>query len=365
MAVNDVFTDISSTLYPTKIDSRTPVAEVRTRSGVLVATAAQQYGNADLTLNIDYNDYVKAGDVNVLQDSIIVIQRVLGTIPQGSFPTVSARILNLESKDYDARYIYKVKPSSWAYNGDTDTLYTHKHIGDGASGPSKIDLTAEVRNKLPKSSVQLTYGVDASPILGTDIRTSSSDERSLAEVVGNQFPRSAGSSYPVTGDLYINQRFYSSMYAEWDASDFTAVGNKVADADCYSGYTARMPSGANWFISGPGSGYTKLRYGKYVIGFRIKLTAGSTLTGTTVVCKVAAGPVTPSNAESVTTKKTVSVSDFESAGNYEMIYMTFDHKLYSGQNKVYFGVYADSSTGTAIDVDSIVIMPSHTSVYDD
>lgn len=360
--LNDIYSDITYTRYPSVIDTRlTPASDVVKRgTSITLIPAASQQHNPDLIINTDNQSYVMAGDINVLQDSIIAIQRTLGTMPQGSSTTVKARLDAIESMDYDARYIYQARPAGWTYTSSRDTLYTHKHSGDGITSPSKINLGSEVIGKLLKTNIQLDR-TQANALTGSDIAMSPADSTTIATAIGNQFPRSAGVGYPITGDLYLNQKLYGGLYGEWDASDYITTGSKVSDSSTYSGFCARSPASASWFVVGPVSPYTKLRYGKFVLCVRLKITTPPA--SGTQVATIAAGGTKPGSAGDTSTKKVIYSQDFTTPGSYEMIYLTFDHKPTSGNNNFYFGIRWHGTLGR-IDVDSVFVTPSHTAVYD-
>ncbi len=95
-------------------------------------------------INIDNEDYVRAGDINVLLDSMIAIQNVLGIAPQGSAEDIKERLDDLDTHDHDLRY--------GGVNWDsTQTILGHVHDGD--TGASLINLSNHVTGKLTRDFI--------------------------------------------------------------------------------------------------------------------------------------------------------------------------------------------------------------------
>ncbi len=359
---NTLYSDLTKTQYPAQIDSRYPVAAVTdlrfpsADNANLVYTIGEQHENTDMNPETDYTTYIMAAHINVLQEAMLCVERTLGIMPQGDFKTVKARIENLEDKDYDIRYI-TANSVGWTYDSARDTLYAHKHLG-GTASPSKVDLASEVQGLLPKTAIEL--GVTNSSLMATDIKMSSTDNRTIKDSIDAQFPRTAGTSYPITGDLYLDNKFFGGLYGEWDAQDHIEgiSSTKVSDDKAYSGYSVKSGTTNEFMIIGPTGGYQKLRYGKFVVGFRIKITDPPDAEA--MVCQLSVGNVLEQNVRNIYAK------DFENPGNYEMLYITFDHTPTSDNlNRFYFGVWRHNAAVGYLYIDSIIIMPSHTSVYDD
>lgn len=347
------YSDLTLANFPEFIDSRvTPVNITDTQSAIVI-TAAEQKINSLLGKRRDNLDYVLGQDVNVMQDTIISLERYIGPNPSGNEKTVNKRITDLESKNFDDRY----------------PLLDHTHT---------INLATSVTGKLLKTNIELDNTKDGA-LVASDLKMwANGSGIKLTDIIFGYLPITAGSQYPVTGDLHVQGNLYSRMHCEWNACEWRAenIGytvtsaTPVTDAKSDRGAlaTTGLENGECVFLIKQ-NGNLRLKYGNYVIGLRLRL-AGCTATtglGKITATNYSRGtevPEVPSPGSTATYDLTKD--DFPSS-DYEMVYMLYEHKAFAnlpGNPGVCISLHWNNVPGCGtLYVDSIFVEPMHTAVY--
>jgi hypothetical protein len=362
--LNGTWSDISLTNYPWNIDKR--------QSEIDEGSIDPATGNIHFKLNINYEERdrltsanaftVFANDINVLLDAVTGIQRTVGIMPQGAFDDVAARLTDTEAfvmkgqmiddhipANLDERYMWggPVPPDAALLS-----IFKHKHSG-GDANPSKIELSSEVAGLLGKSNMDLVSGTESMLTAG-DMYMSTAMTQKISDAIGGKFDKTGGE---ISGETNVSGNFSSLTSAEIDAYEtLKVVGSNSSDIGCYSGYSRKGistdPSGLLLEKS------IKLRYGKYVAAIRLRVGDNSSLSYL--------GRITMSDGYASHVVDYIVPNHLRST-DYEMIYIEFDHKNRIGSpGKKDLKIEIDFYTGvTSLDIDSIVIQPVTTAVYDD
>lgn len=365
------YTDLTKTNYPNSLDDRpTAIDELNRNTHFSVNVNFEDRDS--LTNPTDY--IVLADDVNALQESIIAVQRSLGAMPQGTNIdfTVDERILSIENftmkgessvqgyLNLDERYMWGgSRPNIGETPVPLVSIVGHSH--DGSVGQAdKIDLSSHVSGLLSKYNIDITSG-GSSMLTAQDIKISSASTETIPEALAKKMDKTGGS---FEGNIVVEGSFNTLMNIEIDAKDtFYETGKSYvqsgSDNYAFSGYARKAGSAA---LTGTLSTVNaKLRYGKYVSAFRMK---SSDSTSAQSLCKIL---VKDSVSNTNVAELILQASDFDTVGEYKTFYLEFDHKNITGTSErgyivpeVYF------YTGIAdLSVDSIVIVPITTAVYDD
>lgn len=332
------YADLNLTQYPDKIDSR-----VTTEPGY----------NANMKGFQNITDYNMAEHINAVGDAVISVQRALGVLPfrdkDGvSRGTVDARIKLLENKDYDIRY----GGTGWA---NSQTLIGHTHTG-AAGHPSQINLVTETQGKLPKSKVNLTYGnVDA--ITGADLSVSNSDSRKITDAINDKLSVTQGGT--IQRFFEVRGNFASRFYREWDSATITAGGTPITDYSTMTNQARRTTGTAEtWLLN---TGIQNLLYGRYVIGFRLRTNRLSTQE------LFRTGYYYMNSSGSYVWQSGISVkgTDFNAVNQWQTFYHTVEHKgERSDAQCILHAVRSATSTDNTLDIDNIIMMPTHPAILD-
>lgn len=329
-------TDLNLTQYPDKIDSR-----VEADAGY----------NVNMRGFENIKDYNMAEHMNAVEDAVMSIQRSLGTLPfmdkdgvdRG---TVSSRLTIIENKDYDSRY----GGDGWILS---QTLVGHTHTGE-VGHPSQIDLVAETQGKLPKGKMNLAFG-DGDALTGAEISVSNTDSRKIADAINDKLSVTQGGT--IQKDLEVKGNFTSRMFREWDSEDMIG-GSLITDYTTVTNKVRRSTGTAEtWFMN---HGVGNLLYGKYVIAFRLRTNSLTTqeVFRTGWYSYMTAGWTWRSGIS-------IKGSDFKAVNQWQMFYHTTDH---DGERidsvAALHAVRSATSVNVTLDIDSIIIMPTHPAIYD-
>jgi len=332
------YSDVGSlTSYPQKIDARNSLNEDIKKNNVTVYNLLTDIvKNEHLEINTDFQDYVAAGDVNVLQDMTLAIERTLGINPQGNYKHVRERLETIETS---------IASAVGSING-------HTHSGISGS-PSKINLNSEVFNLLPKTNINLNSSVTGG-LTAADIKTQPGSNISTYDYINSFVPRTAGSAYPITGPLYIKANNYSRVTGEWDVSTlFPGYPNLVDDSNAFTGKAYRISYGNNIRIN---SGSHELRHGMYSVAVRVKKASDANVN---FIVKI--------GISSVLVQKSFTNEDFVNGqGAFNVFYVPYNHNPVYNNNTYFIEIHNSGNPSKQGDilVDSVVIVPLHNAVID-
>ena len=365
---NNVYNDLGWSYYPAKIDSRDGIDP---ETGVV--DLAKFGVNTDLELNVNYEDrssdptaidyYVLAGDVNVLQDAVLSIQRILGSMPHipsdtggSNVKTVSERIERLEDP---TRYDNRFGGEGWK-DEDGNTILGHEHTG-GPNNANKIDLETMTDGKIGKDRIQLSQD-DDDPLTSEYILYSLTDGRSVKEVLLDKMDKSGGS---IENNLIVKGNVVCRSFGEIDCKDMVIQGSSdgisnISDSRSYSGqakFFSRTSTSQNTAVvcSFP------VRYNKYTVILRAK-SSNSTSTG--ALAKIGIF----SSGDTEIMSKFIRCNQFESTVDYQSFYFTVNHQRYEtnpGDKQLYIKIWFYGQSTAHMWLDSITVMPIHTSVWHD
>lgn len=334
------YPDLNLTQYPDKIDSR-----VSTDPGY----------NANMKGFENIKDYNMAEHINAVGDAVMAIQRSLGTMPSVDKDavdrgTVNARITILENKDYDPRY----GGAGWILS---QTLVGHTHTGE-AGHPSQINLVSETQGKLPKGKLNIAFG-DANAVTGGDLVVSNTDARKIADAINDKLSITQGGT--VQKGLEVKGGFQSRVFREFDAS-MLAGGTLMADVSAMTNQIRRTSGAADvWILS---TNVSNLLYGRYVIAYRLRVSSN---TSTGEVFRTAFYNANAAGAWVAQSGFSVKANEFNASNQWQTFYQTVEHK---GDNAIAasrLDVVRTGLTATAavnVDIDNIIIMPTHPAIYD-
>lgn len=363
------YNDLNRTNYPNALDDRPDAIQTANRNPHFKVNINFENRTAT-TAATDY--IVLADDVNALQEAIMAVQRSLGVMPQGTNlnDSVSQRFVGIEnftlyneSKELgfntiDERLMWGGQRPS--IGGDPAPLISiRQHIHSGTAGQAdKISLTSHVTGLLKSVNIDLTSN-SVNMLSASNIRMSTSSAQTISDKFDEKMDKGGGS---FTGDVTIEGNFTSRGHVEMDAKDMLSSAGKgysasASDPYADSGYTRKAVSANTTGILCYKT--VNLRYGKYVAIFRIKVLSNAS---TNTIAKIGIKAV---NGTTDLAAILVKPTDFASANTYQSFFVEFDHGYFGGHYKtvtpqVYF------YTGvTDLSVDSIVIEPITTALYDD
>ena len=363
------YTDLIRTNYPMALDDRPDALKVENQ-------------NSHFKVNINFEDRVEAtspldyivlaDDVNALQDAVIAVERTLGVMPQGENInySISERLNDIENfmlydeslssglLSLDERLMWGGKRP--LISGSPAPLISIKqHLHSGTQGQAtKIDLSSHVTGLLKKTNIDLTSNT-ISMLSASDIRMSTSSSQTIAEKFTEKMDKGGGT---FTGNIIVQGNFTSRTHVELDAKDIpysAGQGYTVSASDVYadSEYARKASS-----INGNGAlcyQPVNLRYGKYVAIFRMKALAN---TSANTVARIAVKATDGTTDLGVILLKP---TDFAKANTYQSFFVEFDHEYFNGHNKTVIPQVYFYTGVTDISVDSIVIEPITTALYDD
>lgn len=322
------YTDLTLTAYPNKIDARADITSISDGTNTIY-TSSSITNNTNLNLNDDNVDVVKANDVNILQDAVQAVERVLGVNPQGSALTVAARLTSLSSADTTL----------------TNNYNAHSHTGNGSTSPGKIDLTAAVTGLLPRANIDLSYS-NSSALVANDLYMNRGSNVTLAATINAKWSATAGSGSPITGDLWLQKNIYTRTHTEWDMSVlYGGNANLVSDNKAYTGQSYGMANGST--IS---STYDNLRNGIYVMTVRVR--RAGTIDGSFQI----------GYSDGSYVARSFTAADMPTIGTYYCLQLAFNHNPTYGSNTITWSV--GNHGGNTIYVDSVTFEPLHIAVYD-
>lgn len=332
------YSDLNMTQYPDKVDS-----SIVTDPGY----------NENMRGFENIKDYNMAEHVNSVTDAVMSVQRALGTMPfvdkdgvdRG---TVSSRLTMLENKDYDARY----GGSGWILS---QTLVGHTHTGE-AGHPSQINLVTETQGRLPANKLNLSYG-NPDAVTGGDISVSSTDSRKIVDAINDKLSITQGGS--IQKSLEVKGSFMSRFYREWDASTISG-GTLITDYSAMTNQIKRF-AGTNegWFIGT--NNIENLNYGRYVASFRVRVSS----LASQEVFRTGYYYMNSEGNWNYQSGISIKGTDFKAVNQWQMFYHTFEHK---GERVDATGslhvVRAATTNQMNVDLDNIIIMPTHPAIYD-
>ena len=364
---NTIYSDLGWSFYPAKIDSRDgkdPLTNLVDNTKYMV--------NEDLEINLNYEDrgssptatdyYVLAGDVNVLQDITLSIERVLGIMPQSTFGTISARLNDLASM---TRFDTRLGGAGWTniptnYPGNVSpTILSHKHTGMPYSAP-KIDLASESIGEVGKTRIQLDI-TDADTLTSADIPYIKTSTNSIKTILDSKFNSGGGT---IAGNILVQGNIVSRLFGEFDCKDFSEVtgSTNIADNNAYSGTTRSFAKTAIFFATGYSTAFP-VRFGKYSVTLRAKC---SEITSSANVLRIVVWETNSVGGKTTIIDKYIKADKFLAANVYQQFYYTVSHDYSGSSNKNlnvtiwYHGVGISN-----VSIDSITVMPVHTAVWDE
>lgn len=314
--------------------------------------------NVNLLRFEDKKDIIMAAHVLTLQEMVVSIEQTLGANPQINpsnvgITTVAGRLSAIENS------ALKITDVNGAVNA-------HKHIG-GASSPSQIDLTTEVKNKLPRANVNLSFS-DSNGIKASDIYYSST--KTVADMISSSFGVSGGTitgDTTINGSLSVSGAMFSSSFAEINSDYFKVVnGQRVTSfSGAWQGKavknatkTGTAAESTMLTVSVPG-----MRYNTYVATFRTCISSVGSPEDVAFYIGIMVGG--PTNKKIY--KKAIQYKHILAAGKWQTFYIRFDYDGTEGGAETsevgMFVNYIDNSVGT-IYIDGIVLQPAHTAVFD-
>ena len=217
--MSELFTGLAKTLYPNDIDITADFTDKPTTDAARL--------NSDWDINEDNVHYIMADDVNVLLDSVLAIQKILGTMPHGAAADVKTRLTNAEtaltthktSTDHDSRY----GGNDWTVD---QTIVGHTHVG-GTGKPAKVNMVDHVTGLLRKTNMELTYNATGA-LTGSDIATSTSSATTVTTAISNRLPLTGGTlTGNLTAPVFVSN--VSSGTAPLQVSSNTQVTNLNAN----------------------------------------------------------------------------------------------------------------------------------------
>jgi hypothetical protein len=324
------YTDLNLTNYPDDIDTRG--------------------NNLNMLGYQNLKDYNYAEHINALEDAVMALQRSLGITPyidkdSVDRTTVSARIAIIENKNYDARY----GGTGWV---TSQTLVGHTH--NGATGhPSQVNLIGEVQGILPKANVDLSISTG---ITGGDVAVSSTDSRKISVAINDKLSVTAGGT--IQAKLEIKNSFNSRVFKEWDATSATA-GSLTTDTTTLIGQSIRGAGTTAFQFFTPN--VNNLLYGQYVMSVRARV---SSLVSEEVLHLRWYDSL--AGTWQLNSSLYLKGTDFLAINTWQMFYLTFNHASDQTTNPYsIMNVWKPLTTANInVDVDSVIIMPTHPAIYD-
>ena len=368
--------DLGYTYYPAKIDSRDgidPNTGVSDPSGFAI--------NEDLELNVNYEDrgndpaaddyYVHAQDVNVLQDAIISLQRILGQMPHirtdvtiNDVSTVSARIGKLESM---SRFDNRFGGTEWV-GGTSPTILSHTHTG-GINDAAKIELATMTSGELGKSNIQLDM-IDPDPLTSKDIIFSPTNDTSIQAMLSRKLDMTTGGS--IQKNLVVKGNVVCRAFGEIDCADMSIVHTgggvpvKRTDSTSYGGRELLFQMGAGISPSTCSAvSRFPLRYNEYSIIVRIK---SSNATSTSNIFAIGVYGCGANGVDTQLMAQTIKCNQFSAVNKHQSFYFAVDHKnlvANPAHKDLIVKVFYHGNGVADLSLDSITIMPVHTAVWDE
>lgn len=373
---NEKYPDLGWSYYPSKIDSRDGINNQGEEDLSEFAI------NEDFSRNVNYEDrdssptandyYVLAEDVNVLQDAVLSIERILGQMPHvpteegdggGIIDTnsVSERISLLEDPSrYDGRF----GGDGWEPEMG-QTILSHEHLG-GSNGAPLINLGTMTTGQLRKDQLQLGVS-DEDPLTSEHIPYTSSDERSIKTLLGTKFDKNGGT---ISDNLVVQGNVNCRAFGEIDCKDMIGSGStsglaiNTADAEAYCGEakyfskTAGISNEAVYVSSFP------VRYNEYSVLVRVK---SDNILSEGAFAKIGIYGSNETLGGYEILSRFIKCDELEAVGGYKTFYFTVKHRKYHTNpvdKKLYVKVWYYGDSFAHMWLDSITITPIHTSVTD-
>ncbi|MES9681810.1 hypothetical protein ABWK22_02595 [Gottfriedia acidiceleris] len=358
---NNIYEDLILTRFPETFDERS--------GGKL---------NQNLLRQTNLKDYNMAEHVNALQDAVMAMQRTLGELAQmpknpkdangnpitdpnellnlKKTSTVKARIDTLETHDWYSEFDKRYGGPDWEFDDaqvTNPTIQQHRHLGSasGISGmPEQIDLTQEVKGKLPKANVDLTK--TSKGITGSDIYVELTSDKKIADAINDTISETTGGTISKDGKLTVLGKTNTRWTREFDSSDASSTGNSsVSDTKTLLGRA--VESGDTAASDLLNTNLTGMYFGRYVA--IVRLSASNLSVGSLV-------EITASNSSTnaVINKVTLSGSDFDATGQYKNFYLIFNH-----DGATNLKVRKLNTTSAAkVRFDYAIVEPVHPAVFD-
>jgi hypothetical protein len=372
---NTHFADLGYTFYPVLIDSR---------NGIDPETGLQDLTkfsvNEDLALNVNYEDrgsnptandyYVLAQDVNVLQDAVLSVERILGQMPHvrtdvgtNDTTSVSERIAKLESSTkYDARF----GGAGWI-SGTSPTILSHTHTG-GANDCQKINLNTMTTGTISRLRLQLDAGV-ADPLTSEYIPYNSSGNTSIKTVIDNKLDKLSGGV--MQGDFTIQGNVTCRMFGEIDVVSLTGSGinanlaQNVSDNAAYCGQAKYFPKAAGIPSTAVFSCSFPVRYNEYSVIVRAKT---DYIGSPAAVARIDIYGSGLAAGDTELMSQFIQSNEFTAENEYQTFYFTVNHKRLNTSavdKNLYVKIRYQGNGIANVWFDSITVMPIHTAIWDD
>lgn len=200
--MSTTYVNLTGTAFPDALDIASPFTAA--------SRTATSWEN-----NTDGNDYIYASDINILQDSILAIQGIIGA--------KDAAVINVDALNL----MTAIKNAQTDISDGATALLNHSHTGL-AGAPSLINLASHVTGVLPAANIKT---VGAGSLNATNIFIAS-DGTGLAVSVAlsNKLDKSTGGA--VTGNISVTGQLSSSIAtgtAPLTVTSTTLVTNLNAD----------------------------------------------------------------------------------------------------------------------------------------
>lgn len=361
---NAVFEDLEMTSYPKYKDSR-----------------MESEANGKLNLNLrrfeNLKDYNMAEHINALQDTVLAIQRTLGTMVQVPYApkddagniitneedlinlaknyTVKDRIDEIERFDWVAKFDKRYGGPTWKYDdvsNSNPTIQQHRHLGtdsDIPGMPQKISLTEEVQGLLPKENINLSRGEEG--ITGADICVDTSSSTKISESINDKISEKEGGVLDKNATLEIKGKMNTRWAREFDVEDAIGQGNsKVSDKKTLLGIAMESHGTKSTVLLN--ESLSGMYHGTYVAVVRLSCSGRVSSNVAEIIALDANNSVT----KSIQLKGT----DFPENRNYKDFYIVFEN---DGSTKL-----SIRKLNTSVDVrvrfDHVVVTSVHPAVFD-
>lgn len=360
---NTVFEDLEMTSYPKYKDSRTE-SEV---NGKL---------NPNLRRFENLKDYNMAEHINALQDTVLAIQRTLGTMVQVPYApkddagnvitneedliniaknyTVKERIDELERFDWVTKFDKRYGGPTWKYDEASNvnpTIQQHRHLGtdsDITGMPQKISLEEEVQGLLPKDNVNLSRGENG--ITGADICVDMSSSKKISESINDKISEAEGGYIAKRAKLEVLGKINTRWAREFDAEDAIGQGNsKVSDKKTLTGVAMESHDTKSTVLLN--QSLEGMYHGSYVAIVRLSVSGRLS----SEVVEIVALDLDNNIVNRVQLKGT----DFPENRGYKDFYMVFEN---DGNTKISIRKL-NTSVGVRVRFDHAIITPVHPAVF--
>jgi hypothetical protein len=317
--------------------------------------------NLNFTENTDKADYVEANDINVLQDAVIELEKMVGVINSTNPDSVTKKLTDLLS----------------SLSALEVGLNEHHHAGE-VNKPSQIDLASEVTGKLNTDYILFEgeKGLTSANIK-TNLLDANDNVLTVEQALEGTFPKTAGAVNEITGNVYLTGNFYNNFLAEWTAHHTNITNDKaqaIPDDGAWGGYALSNKSGQTGILAyaNTHTAHQKPRYGKYVVAVRLRVnTQTATQLGSIVVSNYDCTAKLPTTNtlrdktnQDLAVVKNIYKYHFPNAF-YTTIYIPYEHIPNSlKMSRIYIILNWLDSAGSVF-IDSITVTPMTIAVYED